>query len=151
MGIGDLTSGEDCCLRQGKEKVIELRRLFVIFSCLPSTHGLGSRSSRTVHSFITYPCSNVLGKNTQNFYSTQFTTGTPLAATSHDTNHTIEYHRTLRKPIPESNRDFGRTRVNILTLHSRDTFQSTPFRLRSYLRWFHHQSSCNQRFPSLYL
>jgi hypothetical protein len=40
MGIGDLTSGEDCWLRQGKEKVIELRLLFVIFSCLPCTHGL---------------------------------------------------------------------------------------------------------------
>ena len=57
MGIGDLRSGDDCCLRQGqgKEKLIELKRLFVIFSCLRCTHGLGSRSSRIVHSFLTYP------------------------------------------------------------------------------------------------
>ena len=83
MGIGDLTSGEDCCLRQRKEKVIELRCLFVMFSCLPCTHGLRSRSSRIVHSFLNYPYSNVLGQKTENYYSTKFTTGTPLAATSH--------------------------------------------------------------------
>ena len=88
MWIGDLTSGEGCCLRQRKEKVIELRRLFVIviFSCLQAacTHGLGSRSSHIVHSFLTYPYSNVLGQNTKIYYSTKFTTGTPLAATSRD-------------------------------------------------------------------
>ena len=45
MGIGDLASGEDCCLRQRKVKFIDLRRLFVIFSCLPSTHCLGLHAS----------------------------------------------------------------------------------------------------------
>ena len=83
MGIGDLMSGEDCCLRQRKEKVIELRRLFVIFSCLQAayTHRLGFH---IVHSFLTYRYSNVLGQNTENYYSTEFTTGTSLAVTSHD-------------------------------------------------------------------
>ena len=46
MGTGELMSGEDCCLRQRKEKVIELRRLFVIFS--GSLHSR-SRSSRIHH------------------------------------------------------------------------------------------------------
>ena len=73
MGIGDLT--EDCCLRQRKEKL-------VIFSCLPCTHGHGSRSSHMVHSFLTYSYSNVLCQNAENYYFTKFTTGTPLAATS---------------------------------------------------------------------
>ena len=43
MGTGDVTSGEDCCPRQCREKVIELGRLFVIFSCLQAacTHDLG--------------------------------------------------------------------------------------------------------------
>ena len=62
MGIGGLTSREDCCLRESKEKVIKFRRLFVIFPCLPCTHRLGPRSSRIVHSFLTYPYSNVLGQ-----------------------------------------------------------------------------------------
>ena len=84
MGTGDLMCGEDCCLRQREEKLIELRRLFVIFSCLPGSLQSRSRSPRIVHSFLTYSYSNVLGENTENYYSTEFTTGTPLAATSHD-------------------------------------------------------------------
>ena len=67
MGMGDLASGEDCCLRKRKEKFIDLRRLFVILSCLGSLHSR-FRSSRIVHSFLTYPCSNVLGQNTENYY-----------------------------------------------------------------------------------
>ena len=65
MGTGDLTSGEDCCLRQRREKLIELRRVFVIFSCLQAacTHGLGLHAL-FIHSFLTYPCSKVLGQST---------------------------------------------------------------------------------------
>ena len=53
MGIGDLTSGEDCLLRQRKEKVVELRRLFVIFFP-PALHSR-SRSSRIVYFFSNLP------------------------------------------------------------------------------------------------
>ena len=61
----------------------ELRRLFLVFFCLPCTHGHGSQSSHIVHSFLTYSYSNILGQNTENYYSTKFTTGTPLETTSH--------------------------------------------------------------------
>ena len=51
-----------------------------------------SRSSRIVHSSLTYPYSYVLGQNTENYYFTNFTTGTRLAATSPD--RVLQYYST---------------------------------------------------------
>ena len=76
--MGDLTSGEDCCLRQQREThraQALVRHLF-----LPALHSR-SWSARIVHSFLTYPYSNVLGQNI------------PLAHLWQPP-HTIEYHST---------------------------------------------------------